>query len=334
MGLHSFLALLGALWLPARYLMLFGGWGLYFWLLYSKPVLRIPLALYLVYIFSPAGKRALDNNRWPLVFRRWYPMYKWAAWWAPAQLVKTADLDPAGRYLLAVHPHGVLGSFPLMAIGTEALGFGRLFPGIRVSLGVFDSIMYTPFVRELCFLHGWCGVDRLTLLARLRQGPGSAVGIYVGGAAEAVYAEPGTLDLVLLRRKGFIKVAIEGCASLVPVLGFGENDQYHRIKVLRGGFVDRLQVVTKKYGGFTLPLAYGRGILGLSAGPWPEKVPLAAVVGAPLELPPFKGDLRSEAGRAHVDACHALYCAALQKLYDEHKDKYAPHRTRDMRFVE
>ena len=67
MGLHSFLALLGALWLPARYLMLFGGWGLYFWLLYSEPLLRIPLALYLVYIFSPAGKRALDNNRWPLV---------------------------------------------------------------------------------------------------------------------------------------------------------------------------------------------------------------------------------------------------------------------------
>lgn len=71
----------------------------------------------------------------PFSSRRWYPMYKWAAWWAPSQLVKTADLDPAGRYLLAVHPHGVLGSFPLMAIGTEALGFGRLFPGIRVSLG-------------------------------------------------------------------------------------------------------------------------------------------------------------------------------------------------------
>ena len=50
--------------------------------------------------------------------------------------------------------------------------------------------------------------------------------------------------------------------------------------------------------------------------------------------PRAAGDLRSEAGRAHVDACHALYCAALQRLYDEHKDAYAPHRARDMRFVE
>ena len=53
-----------------------------------------------------------------------------------------------------------------------------------------------------------------------------------------------------------------------------------------------------------------------------------------LLCPAPAGDLRSEAGRAHVDACHALYCAALQKLYDEHKDKYAPNRVQDMQFIE
>ena len=35
-----------------------------------------------------------------------------------------------------------------------------------------------------------------------------------------------------------------------------------------------------------------------------------------------------------MDACHALYCAALQKLYDEHKQRYAPNRRRDLRFIE
>ena len=130
-----------------------------------------------------------------------------------------------------------------------------------------------------------------------------------------------------------------------------------------------------QYGGFTLPLAYGRGILGLKVGPLSEREPLTTVVGAPISLPSFDGgqavlvraslgcrvaqskgcsaaatgrhtssrlpcpahpagDLRGEAGRAHVDACHALYCAALQKLYDEHKEQYAPNRTRDLRFVE
>ena len=66
---------------------------------------------------------------------RWYPLHKWAGWWSPAQLAKTAELDPAGRYLLGIHPHGVLGNSSLLALGTEALGWSSLFPGIRLSQG-------------------------------------------------------------------------------------------------------------------------------------------------------------------------------------------------------
>lgn len=44
-----------------------------------------------------------------------------------------------------------------------------------------------------------------------------------------------------------------------------------------------------QYGGFTLPLAYGRGILELKYGPLPERDPLTTVVGAPVALPPLQG---------------------------------------------
>ena len=46
------------------------------------------------------------------------------------------------------------------------------------------------------------------------------------------------------------------------------------------------------------------------------------------------GDPHSEEGRAVVEACHARYCAALQELYDRHKDEFAPKRKQDMRLVE
>lgn len=48
--------------------------------------------------------------------------------------------------------------------------------------------------------------------------------IVVGGAAESLSARPGTADLTLRRRLGFIKLAIREGADLVPVFSFGEND--------------------------------------------------------------------------------------------------------------
>ena len=65
--LRSFLALLGALWLPARYLMVSGGWGLYLYMLHSEPALRVPLLIYAGYILSGPGQRAAGRCRWPML---------------------------------------------------------------------------------------------------------------------------------------------------------------------------------------------------------------------------------------------------------------------------
>lgn len=58
----------------------------------------------------------------------------------------------------------------------------------------------------------------------LSHGPGHAITIVVGGAAESLSAHPGTADLTLRKRFGFIKMAIKEGADLVPVFSFGEND--------------------------------------------------------------------------------------------------------------
>lgn len=43
---------------------------------------------------------------------------------------------------------------------------------------------------------------------------------------QSLFAKPGANELVLRRRKGFIKVALRTGASLVPVLGFGEKSTF------------------------------------------------------------------------------------------------------------
>ena len=45
-----------------------------------------------------------------------------------------------------------------------------------------------------------------------------------GGATEALYAYPGKNTVVLKKRLGFVKLAIQKGASLLPAYSFGENN--------------------------------------------------------------------------------------------------------------
>ena len=67
------------------------------------------------------------------------------------------------------------------------------------------------------FLHN-NSVEKKSIHAVLNNGPGSAMMIVIGGAAEALNARPHTHDLTLNNRKGFVKIALEN--GLVPYLPF------------------------------------------------------------------------------------------------------------------
>jgi len=56
-----------------------------------------------------------------------------------------------------------------------------------------------------------------------KNGPGSAITIVVGGAEESLHARPGVMELILKKRHGFIRMAVESGSLLVPILSFGEN---------------------------------------------------------------------------------------------------------------
>jgi hypothetical protein len=110
-------------------------WLLFGYVFYSEPVLRIPLALYHLYIISPAGRRAIGTSRWPWLLRSSPLHWGMARYFTGSRIIKTAALDPSRRYVFAGHPHGLLGNAFFLAFCTDLLGFSRLFPGIRLSIG-------------------------------------------------------------------------------------------------------------------------------------------------------------------------------------------------------
>jgi len=158
---------------------------------------------------------------------------------------------------------------------------------------------------------------------RTQKRKGKALMIVVGGAEEVRLMDPGTMDLVLNKRKGFVKLALETGSSLVPVITFGENDIYTQVANVHGSRMRKFQDMLIRRFGFTLPLAYGRLLWLL-----PFKRPLVSVVGKPIDIPKVE-----KPGRELVNQYHSEYIQTLNALYDRWKNVYAKDRKRDLRIV-
>lgn len=82
----------------------------------------------------------------------------------------------------------------------------------------------------------------------------------VGGAKEALNARPGVYKLVLKKRKGFVKLAIETGASIVPIFSFNEVEVFDQPSNDPGTKIRKFQDFVKKYTGVSPVIVNGRGL--------------------------------------------------------------------------
>ena len=286
-----------------------------------------------IYSIGP-GARPSFNGSWPKPLYRWNLWKTMATYFPQCKLHKTADLDPNKSYIFGQHPHGVLAYGTWFSFGTNALGFDDLFPGIDARVSTLNINFRAPILREYLLLLGVCSVSKQAILNLLNTG--KSVCIAVGGGSESLLAAPGRYDLILNRRKGFIRCAVETGASLVPCISFGEPDTYNTINQLPHSHpIRRFQRYLEKTLGFTIPLAFGRGIF-MPWGLLPYPVPLNIVVGAPIEVEKYEEAGSGRGGavfEALVDKYHRQYVTALLELFDQHKEKFAKDAA-DMRLLE
>jgi len=164
----------------------------------------------------------------------------------------------------------------LANFGTAATEFPASFPGITPHLLTLASNFNIPVYRDVLLAMGICSVSKRSCERILRKGKGHAITIVVGGATESLSAHPGTADLTLRRRLGFLKIAVRNGSSLVPVFSFGENDIYSQLVNEEGTKIHKFQKWFQSIFGFTLPLFHGRGIW-TSIGLLPYRHPIVSV---------------------------------------------------------
>ncbi|SPQ96490.1 unnamed protein product (mitochondrion) [Plasmodiophora brassicae] len=295
----------------------------------SWPVVAPLFTLYCVYIalFQTYQFRGSIRQDWVRRSRFWV----YFASFFPVRLVKTADLPPDRPYIFGIHPHGIIGVSAFANFGTEGTGFSKQFPGIVPHLLTISFNFRMPFMGLLLGAHGVCDASRRTCRNILRRGAGQSIAIVVGGAKEALDARPGTCILTLANRKGFIKMAIEHGACLVPVFSFGETDIYDQVNNPRGSRLREWQDSLLRVFGFSMPLIKGRGVFNYDFGILPRRHPIWTVIGAPIEV---KKVAVESIDSATIDAVHEQYVKSLQELYDQFKERYAASPDADMRLMQ
>lgn len=259
----------------------------------------------------------------------------WSVWnyfrdYFPIQLVKTHHLPPGRNYIIGSHPHGILCIGAFCNFVTESTGFSHKFPGIRPHLATLAGNFRLPILREYMMSGGLCPVNQKSIGYTLSQkGRGNAVVIVVGGASESLSCQPGVTTLILSRRRGFVRLALEHGADLVPSFSFGETELYNQVHFQEGSFFRAAQCKFQKVFGFAPCFFYGRGLTSPeSMGFIPYSRPITTVVGEPVTVPQIK-DPSTET----VDRYHNMYICSLLKLFHEHKMKYGLGENAELRIL-
>ncbi|XP_071772731.1 2-acylglycerol O-acyltransferase 3b [Centroberyx gerrardi] len=253
----------------------------------------------------------------------------WSVWkhlrdYFPIKLVKTAELNPNKNYVLGCHPHGIMSAGAFTCFSTESCGFTEAFPGVRSSLAILAGLFRIPLFREYIMSAGLFPVSKPSLVHLLsKSGKGNAVVIVIGGAAESLASSPGVNTVVMRQRKGFVRVALEFGADLVPIYSFGENELFRQVIFSEGSIGRKLQDLFKKIMGFAPCLFVGERLAWL-----PYRTPITTVVGSPISVP--KRVLPTE---EEVDHYHGLYMEALSKLFHEHKVSCGLSESHELRII-
>lgn len=265
---------------------------------------------YLVDLETPnrGGRRAefVRNN----VFFRYMRDY------FPVTLLKTTDLDSSKNYIFGYHPHGMFPDGLALSFGSEALQFSKIFPGIVPYIGAHSFMSRSPIFREIAMALGVINVHRDSCKFVLtQQGPGHSVVIAIGGTCDILNMNRDSYVITLERRKGFVQLALETGAHLVPVFAFGQNNVISR-QLKLNGLLTAYHIGRSKWEKWIKVFLKSCSVLPYAQYcVMPYSTPITVVVGSPISVERVENPSKEQ-----INKLHSEYAQKLRELFYEHRD--------------
>jgi 2-acylglycerol O-acyltransferase 2 len=189
------------------------------------------------------------------------------------EVILEADLDPKVQYIFGFHPHGILPLGSMISLLTDAIKvpdcWMKISPQLRVLAASF--CFFVPIYRDVILAGGVVDAARYNAKQVLKAG--YSIALVPGGATEALHSRPDQDVVVLRKRKGFIKLALEHGCALVPCFTFGEAETYEQMQ--GGPWVDAIKHHFQRIFGISLPLL--TNVL-------PKRVRITPVLGKPIPV--------------------------------------------------
>ena len=209
--------------------------------------------------------------------------------------------------IIGCEPHGVL---PLSIISfADYCYYGPETPSIVKETRALatSTIFYIPLLRQLW---SWLGIDpisRAHMRAQLERG--RSVLMIPGGVAECLRMTPKCETVYLRKRFGFVKMAIQTGAQLVPAYSFGQTRTYSYWKLGPPLCSDATTARLAKIIGLAPMTFWGRW-----GSPMPRQEKIHTVVGKAIPV-----EKRADPTNEDVAAKLEEFIGAVKDLFERHR---------------
>eukprot|EP00835_Amoeboradix_gromovi_P000521 NODE_18_length_40692_cov_0.469183.p14 type:complete len:310 gc:universal NODE_18_length_40692_cov_0.469183:35012-34083(-) len=259
-------------------------------------------------VWMLVDKSPFNTGRYSIGFRN-AEIFKHLAEYFPSQVIVDEPLKDK-QYLFSYSPHGIIGTNCFCTLGTNGNNFARHYKRpIRVV--TIDFNFYMPIFRDVFILLGYLSCSKKTMELNLKQG--NSLAVVLGGAQEVTHYDKYNINVIINKRMGFFKLALENGVDVVPVFTFGETDIYKVYKIENKNLL-QIQSFIKNYFGFLLTVFHGLFAI------LPYKEPLTTIVGRPIAV-----KKTSKPTTEQIQALQELYKKELKWVFDKYQPIYGKH---------